>query len=145
MFISSIFCCHPSERCTPCFCSQREIHEVILHFTVLYIVGTSIACRSSRLLGLFYVQVGFLKMQLKLDPCAIICRINLPHAISICIFLRCQNFCGAHVFQITIRKWCIPRDGKLFSHLYLIKQDLNWVLDIMRCLHLFLVPHRVSW
>ena len=31
------------------------------------------------------------------------------------------------------------------SHFYLIKQDIYWILVILRRVHLFLVPHKVSW
>ena len=109
----------------PWCCIWRKIHEGILHITMLDVVGTSIACLSSRLLELLSVQVGLLKMRLKLHLFVIIFHNTLPHEIHMSILFCRQNFCDAHVYQLNIIKWWVPHDGELFSCLNLIKYDLD--------------------
>ena len=122
------------EICIPFRFIQHKIYEDILHFTMLEIFGTSIACRTGRLFKIFSIQLELLKTRLESNQRAIISSDNLPHAIRMCIFLRHQYFSNAHLCELRIRKWRVPRYCELFYRLYLLKQDLKWGLGLYESL-----------
>ena len=141
-----IICCFDlGESCISCWYIQSEICGVILNFAMIGIVGTSIACHSSRLFELFSVQAGLIKVFLGPHTCAIIGGDTLAHAICMCILLRHQNFWDAHLCELLIRKLWVPRYCECLSSLYLVKQDIGGVFDVICCLYLFLIYHEVSW
>ena len=97
-----------------------------------------------RMFELFPVKLGLLKIRLEPHPGAIICCDTLPHVIPMHVFLRHNIFFNTHVCEIPIGKWWVPRYCKMFSRLYLVKQDLYGVLNFVSCLHLLLILHKVS-
>ena len=78
------------------------------------------------------------------NPCSIISCDALPYAIFMCVYLCCEDFGDAHVFQLPIGKWRIPRYCKFLNRLHLVKHDFYWIFDVIHPLHLVLISHQIS-
>ena len=64
--------------------------------------------------------------------------------MRMCVLLCCEDFGNAHVCQLLIGKWIIPRYCKFLACLHMVEHDLYHIFECIRCLHLFLIIHQVS-